>query len=62
MIPLSRKRERDGVRVGLQKYPLTVALRHPVFSDLYKAVRDFLLSPQGEEIRNVQSQKIPKIW
>ena len=45
MIPLSRLRERDGVRVGLQKYPLTS-----------------LLSPQGEEIRDVQSQKIPKIW
>ena len=29
-------------------FPLTAALRHPVFPDLCKAERDFILSPVGE--------------
>jgi hypothetical protein len=44
---LSRQRERARVRVDIYVFPLTAALRHPVFLDLYKSVRDFILSPQG---------------
>jgi len=46
--------EREGVRGYLTEIfisPLTAALRHPVFPNLYKAERDFILSPQGE--RNI---------
>jgi hypothetical protein len=78
--PLSRWREREGVRVDMIiTFPLTAAFpasgsgqratfgrnlpkgappaylyieereRHPVFSCLYTAERDFILSPRGEE-------------
>jgi hypothetical protein len=49
--PLSRWRERAGVRVGIRRdFPLTAALRHPVLPYLCKAERDLILSPRGEEI------------
>ncbi len=52
---LSRWRERDRVRPKVAlwpvdmiiTFPLTAALRHPVFSNLRKAERDFILSPEG---------------
>jgi hypothetical protein len=43
---LSRWRERVGVRVDII-FPLTVALRHPVFFELSIVERDFILSPEG---------------
>jgi hypothetical protein len=48
MYPLSRQRERAGVRVDIVIiFPLTVALRYPVFFELSIVERDFILSPLG---------------
>jgi hypothetical protein len=56
---LSRWRERGGVRVDIltEGFPLTAAMRHPAFLNLYKAGQGFILSPKGrgdigEHLRN----------
>jgi hypothetical protein len=46
-----RVRVRGHLANILLYYPRTAALRHPVFSDLCRAERDSILSPQGE--RNI---------